>query len=180
MIVQLAGLPGTGKSTIAAELGRLLPAAVLSKDHVRHALFPAPYVTYSRDQDDLCIGIAHQAAAFLVSNGLASTVVLDGPTCHRAGQLRRVAHLADRLGHPLHVIECVCPPGVAHARLAQDHVTGAHPAADRTVALYQRILADAIPIPEPKIVVPTDTELATAVARCLAGFRIASDATPPG
>jgi predicted kinase len=176
MIVQLAGLPGTGKSSIAAELGRLLPAAILSKDQIRHALFPTPYVAYTRDQDDLCVDIAHQAAAFLLGNGLAPAVVLDGPTCHRAGQVPRVTALADRLGQRLHVVECVCPPALAHARLTQDHAAGTHPAADRTVALYQRILADAIPIPQPKIVLPTDTDLATAAALCRDRLNVAAGA----
>lgn len=48
MIVQLAGLPGTGKSSLAAELVHRLGgrALLLDKDRVRHALFgrlaPAP------------------------------------------------------------------------------------------------------------------------------------------
>ncbi|TFE26220.1 ATP-binding protein [Frankia sp. B2] len=178
MIVQLAGLPGTGKSTLATELGRHLPAAVLSKDHIRHALFTNPYLTYSPAQDDLCIDVAHQAAAHLIDEGIAPAVVLDGPTCHRAGQISRVAHLADRLGRPLHVIECVCPPAVAHARLTQDQAEGTHPAADRTVALYQRIRANAVPIPEPKIVLATDTELAAVVARCLDRLGVTSRTAP--
>jgi predicted kinase len=178
MIVQLAGFPGTGKSTLAAELGRHLSAAVLGKDHIRHALFTDPYLTYSRAQDDLCIDVAHQVAAHLIGEGIAPAVVLDGPTCHRAGQISRVARLADRLGYPLRVIECVCPPAVAHARLAHDHAQGTHPAADRTVALYQRIRANAVPIPQPKIVLDTDTEVATVVARCLDRLGVASSAAP--
>jgi predicted kinase len=41
MIVQLAGLPGTGTSSLAAELVHQLEgrALLLDKDRVRHALF---------------------------------------------------------------------------------------------------------------------------------------------
>lgn len=41
MLVLMSGLPGVGKSTIASELGRLLPAAVLSVDHIEDAMLRA-------------------------------------------------------------------------------------------------------------------------------------------
>ena len=37
----MSGLPGVGKSTIASELGRLLPAVVLSVDHIEDAMLRA-------------------------------------------------------------------------------------------------------------------------------------------
>ncbi|MGH3686885.1 MAG: AAA family ATPase [Pseudonocardiaceae bacterium] len=57
MIVQLAGLPGTGKSTLAAELVHRLAghALLLDKDHVRHALFGPQHTLYTRGQDDFCV-----------------------------------------------------------------------------------------------------------------------------
>src|SRR5690242_18237303 len=42
MLIAMAGLPGTGKSAIAARLAAELDAVALSKDDVRGALFPPP------------------------------------------------------------------------------------------------------------------------------------------
>ncbi|WP_017582810.1 AAA family ATPase [Nocardiopsis valliformis] len=41
MLIVMAGLPGSGKSTVAEELGRRLPAPVLSVDPVEAALWSA-------------------------------------------------------------------------------------------------------------------------------------------
>ena len=45
--VLFAGLPGTGKSTLARALAERLGAAVLDKDRVRGALFPGALTDYS-------------------------------------------------------------------------------------------------------------------------------------
>ena len=55
MIVLMAGLPATGKSTLARELGRRTSGRVLSKDEVRHALFLPGEIEYSTGQDDFCL-----------------------------------------------------------------------------------------------------------------------------
>ena len=55
MLIALAGLPGTGKSTLAVRLAADLGAAVLSKDAARAALFPPPVLDYSAGQDDVCM-----------------------------------------------------------------------------------------------------------------------------
>src|SRR5258708_1848329 len=66
MIVIMAGLPGTGKSTLARALSQCLPAAVLDKDSIRASLFQPAYVEYSRLQDDFCQEIMLQTAGYLL------------------------------------------------------------------------------------------------------------------
>ena len=47
MIAIMAGLPGSGKSTVARALAQRIPAAVLDKDIIRAAIFPPAHVEYS-------------------------------------------------------------------------------------------------------------------------------------
>ena len=65
MIVAMAGLPASGKSTVARLLATRLPAVLLDKDAVRGALFPSAEIDYSTAQDDLCVDVMLQVAGHL-------------------------------------------------------------------------------------------------------------------
>src|ERR1035438_7672853 len=62
MIVLMAGLPGTGKTTLARELAHRTQGALLSKDEVRAALFSPEDIEYSVKQDDFVMEIMLDAA----------------------------------------------------------------------------------------------------------------------
>jgi hypothetical protein len=66
MIVLMAGLPGTGKSTLARELVRRTEGALLSKDEIRAALFSPEDIEYSVLQDDFVMEVMLEAARFLL------------------------------------------------------------------------------------------------------------------
>ncbi|MBV9022656.1 MAG: AAA family ATPase [Streptomycetaceae bacterium] len=163
MIIQLAGLPGTGKTTLAGGLARELGAVVLSKDEVRQAVFTTA-VAYNRDQDDLCVSFLFQAARFLLERHPDTTVILDGRTCLRTYQIEQVRDFAQLLQQPLSIVECVCAETTAKRRLAADT---RHVAANRNAALYDTIRAGAEPINHPKITLETDAEPAAVLAQCL-------------
>ena len=78
MIVLMAGLPGTGKSTLARELAARVGASVIGKDEIRHALFSARDLEYSTEQDDFVMGIMLQAAAWILRKDPGRIVILDG------------------------------------------------------------------------------------------------------
>jgi predicted kinase len=168
MIVQLAGLPGTGKSTLAAALrDRLGPQClVLDKDRVRHALYGTGHVDYGRAQDDFVVSLLHQAAARHLAGQPQATVILER-TCTRAYQIADVVRLAASAGQPLAVIECACPDHVARTRLASDRRNGGHPAANRDFTLYQELRAAAEPITIPALRLRTEAPLEKSVARAL-------------
>ena len=63
--VLFAGLPGTGKSTLARVMAQRLGAAVLDKDRVRGALFPGELTDFSPEQDQLCMRAMVEAAVYL-------------------------------------------------------------------------------------------------------------------
>jgi predicted kinase len=98
MIVVIAGLPGTGKSTVARSLAQRLAGAVLDKDIIRTALFAPSHVEYSGRQDDFCQEIMLQAAAYLLRKNLSSYIFLDGRTFSRRYLRERVFEFCRQLG----------------------------------------------------------------------------------
>lgn len=169
MIVQLAGLPGSGKSTLATELVRRLGrrALLLDKDRVRNALFGPEHTAYTRAQDDFCVVTMLRAAAWQLRNTLSDVVILDGRTCSRAYQVTQVRRFADRIRQPLRLIECVCTQATIEERLQVSRSFGRHLAANRDLQLYQQLLANADPIPEPRLRLDTDTSLGNCADRAL-------------
>ena len=148
-LVVLAGLPGTGKSTLAARLAAALDAPLFSKDRVREALFGPRHVRYERAQDDAVVACLVAAAAHAAETGLARYALLDGRTFSRAGQLEALRAELSARGIVERTIELVAAPDVARARLAAQ---ADHPAADRGPALYDALAAQAAPVPGPKLV----------------------------
>jgi predicted kinase len=155
MLIVMAGLPGTGKSTLAGCLERELGAVVLNKDRVRAALFPSPVLDYSADQDGIAMTAIYQAARAILMANPRQVVLLDGRTFLRPGQVVELLALASTVGMSPRVIECVCDDEVARERMEQDLVRGEHPAGNRTFALYQSLKAEMVPLTVPGLVLDT-------------------------
>jgi predicted kinase len=169
VLIAMAGLPGTGKSTLAARLAARLGGVVLSKDVVRAAMFPPPVLDYSAAQDDVAMSAVYAAAAYILKASPARPVFLDGRTFSKPGQLDAPLALAAELGAPFRVIECVCADDVVRARIAADHAAGQHPAGNRTPDLYDRAKVAAVPLAVPRLtldtgVLPPDECLSRAIA----------------
>jgi len=176
-LIALAGLPGTGKSTLARALAPVLGAPVLDKDEVRAARFPPEQIEYSREQDDACMRAIHAQVEALAAGRAPPCVLLDGRTYSRREQVASLRDLAGRLGAPLLIVECVCDEATALERLARDGARGSHPAANRGPALHRRLAAQAEPIEPPKLVLDTaHLDLPAQVAAVLAEL----GATLPG
>jgi predicted kinase len=168
MLIAMAGLPGTGKTALAETLARELCAVVLNKDRVRAALFPAPVLDYSAGQDDVSMAAIYCAAAHLLRTMPGTSVLIDGRTFVRPGQLANLVVLGESLSAKLHIIECVCDDDTVRERLERDLEQGTHPARNRTYALYLRLKAQAVAIEVPHLVLDTGkTSLTECVRRCL-------------
>jgi predicted kinase len=117
--VILAGLPGTGKSTLARALAPRLDGVVLDKDRVREALFPDAMTDYSREQDDLCMRAMLEAAAYLTERHRVGFIFLDGRTFSRHQQINEVVQAAEQAGARWRILHVMCSDGVAEARLSR-------------------------------------------------------------
>ncbi|MDB5312939.1 MAG: ATP-binding protein [Gemmataceae bacterium] len=157
MLIAMAGLPGTGKSTIAARLAAELGGVVLSKDVVRSALFPPPVLDYTREQDDITVAAIYAAATRILTTARDHPVILDGRTFSRAYQVRDLFAAAQAAGEVPRVIECVCAEDVVRERLERDRAVGIHPAGNRTFGLYLSVKDRAEPITVPKLILDTGT-----------------------
>jgi adenylylsulfate kinase len=182
MIVLMAGLPGTGKTTLARELVRRAQGALLSKDEIRAALFapadstqnrsgqndsPQNDIEYSVNQDDFVMEIMLQAALFLLHKDPARKVFLDGRTFSRCYQIERVLNFADELAQPVRIIECTCTDQSARQRL-EFNPDPSHPARNRTFALYLEVKSRFEPIVRPKTTINTDAPIENCVQQALA------------
>ena len=171
MLVLMAGLPGTGKSTLARELAARAAGRVVSKDDVRQALFSADEIEYSSRQDDFCLQVMLETVAYLLLRNPARYILLDGRPFSRRYQIENVLSAADSMRQPWRILECVCSEETAQRRLEADVAAGAHAAGNRDFQLYLEVKARFEAITFEKTVINTDQSLATCVEQGLAALR---------
>jgi len=167
MIVAMAGLPGSGKSTIAEALAQLLPGQVISKDEIRVKLFSAHEIDYSQAQDAVCFDEMLRLAEDTITRSPDTCVILDGRTFSRTDDLEQVKELANRLEEPFYVIHCVCSDEETRKRIEADIETGRHPAGNRNYELYVEIKKRQEALPFPALHLNTELDLNTCVSLCL-------------
>lgn len=157
--VIMAGLPGTGKSTLARALAAQLRGVLLDKDLLRAALFSEPWIEYSREQDDLCVDLLLQAGGYLAGREVRPDFIfIDGRTFGRRYQIERVAGYAAKLGCGVKLIHLVCSDETARERLRREHV-----AKNRDFELYLKVKQSFEPIENEHLTLNTDGGLSDAL-----------------
>jgi predicted kinase len=171
MIVLMAGLPGTGKSTLARELAARTSGRVISKDEIRHAIFRPEEIEYSTQQDDYCLQIMLETAAYLLARDPARVIFLDGRTFSRRYQIDNVVTAAASMQQSWRILECVCGEETARRRLASDAEDDAHPAKNRDYRLYLAVKSHFEAITHTKTVIDTELPLESCLQQALAALR---------
>jgi adenylylsulfate kinase len=167
MIVLMAGLPGTGKSTLVRELATKTSGRVLSKDEFRHAIFSAEEIEYSSRQDDFCLHLMLETAGYLLARDSTRKIFLDGRPFSRRYQIENVLDAAECLHQPWRILECVCPGETVRQRLQADAASGAHPAGNRDFQLYLEVKARFEAITFAKTVIDTGESLESCIQQAL-------------
>jgi predicted kinase len=168
MIILVAGLPGTGKTTLARELASRTGGRVLSKDEFRHALFTPAEIEYSSRQDDFCLQLMLETAGYLLSRNPAQFIFLDGRPFSRRYQIDNAVQAASSLQQAWKILECICSEESASQRLAE---SSAHPARNRDYQLYLEVKARFETIAHPKTVINTDQPLSICIEQAMAALR---------
>ena len=120
MLFIFSGLPGTGKTTIAARLARKLPAFHLRIDSLETALVRANLVKEPAD-----LGPAGYEAAYAVAHDnlkIGLPVVADSVNPLRMTR-NAWRDVALRLGSPYLEIEVICPDTAEHRRRVENRVS---------------------------------------------------------
>ena len=156
MLILMAGLPGTGKTTLSRALALELGGTAIDKDRVRAALFDSADIEYSTEQDEFCMRVMLKVAGYIFRKDPSRRIFLDGRTFSRRYQLDRATGFAQAIGQPWRIIECVCREETARERLANDP---GHLAANRDFDLYLQVKARFEEITLPKTVIDTDQPL---------------------
>jgi adenylylsulfate kinase len=167
----MAGLPGTGKTTLARELATRTGGRLLSKDEIRHALFSPEEIDYSSRQDDFCLHAMLEVAGELFQQERSRIIFLDGRTFSRRYQVDNVVSVATSLQQTWRIVECVCSEVTAMQRLEQQLHSGLHPAGNRNFQLYLDVKSRFEAIALPKTVIDTEKPLPECVDRALASLR---------
>jgi predicted kinase len=171
MIALMAGLPGTGKSTLARELAVRTAGRVVSKDEIRHAIFLPGEIEYSTRQDDYCLHVMLGTAGYLLARDPGRVIFLDGRPFSRRYQIENVISAAVSLGQPWRILECVCSDETARRRLEADAASGAHPAGNRDYRMYLEAKSRFEAIQDPKTVIDTEASIAQCMEKALAVLR---------
>jgi predicted kinase len=171
MIVLMAGLPGTGKTTLANELAQRTGGRVLSKDEIRHALFAEQEIEYSTRQDDFCLRIMLETAAYLLSRDSKRIIFLDGRPFSRHYQIDNVITAANALHQPWRILECACSEELVRQRLQEQKAQRTHPAGNRDFDLYLEVKARFEAIVLPKTTIDTGAAIETCIEQGLNALR---------
>ncbi len=163
LVVALIGLPGAGKSAVAAHLAAKLQVRIVSRDAIRAAMFPSCRYSFVEKR----AAFRALLTAIDVNCALGESSVVDGMTFAKRRDLERVGQRAEHGGAAFVPIWLDVPPHVARERVARDVMAGTHAAADRSPALVDAVSRSFDQPPASVSVVDASASLAAVLAAAL-------------
>jgi predicted kinase len=112
VIILFCGLPGVGKTTLAASVAKKTGATILSSDKIRKELIRYP--TYASVEGRLIYDVLMLMTKYLSAAGI--DCILDA-TFNRERSRKEVENTLRLNKVQLYVIECTCPEDVVFERL---------------------------------------------------------------
>ena len=162
VLVLLAGLPGSGKSTVADALRRRLPFALLQSDRCRKLLVSAP--AYSAEESERVFPAIHRAIERLLRAGVP--VIYDA-TNLTAAYRQPLEEISARTGATLVRVWVEAAEDVIRERLAarQTGHRASYDVSDAGEAVYDLMRARMEPISGPHLIVRSDGDLPAVIER---------------
>lgn len=160
MLIVMAGLPGSGKSSVAEALGRRLAAPVVSVDPIEAAMWRAGV---ARDQPT---GLAAYVVAEAVAGGvlaLGQTVIIDAVNAVEAAR-EQWRSLAGRSGVPVAFIEVVCSDPLVHRRRLEGRSRGIDGLLEPTWEAVERLRDEFAPWTDHRLVLDAVTDVSSNLA----------------
>ena len=154
MIVIVCGLPGVGKTSLAALLALLINAVMLSSDKVRKELIAKP--TYSKQEVRLIYDLILVIARYLHDAGL--NCIIDATFNTQKSRDRFKERFPDS---QIIIVECICPESTVVQRLKsrkKDY-------SDADISIYKRMKRYYEPILEDHITVDTSKSSLRTIAK---------------
>jgi predicted kinase len=161
LAVLLMGLPGAGKSSVAAVLAAQFGLQRVCRDSIRQAMFPDAGGSFAEKR----AAFRSVLLALEIHCAMGRSCVLDGMTLARERDRRRVLAVLQRYQSLVLPVFLECPVEVARERVARDLVLGDHPAADREPDLVDRVASRFDPLEPGVLRIDATADAGTVAAR---------------
>ena len=167
LVLLLAGLPGVGKTALATELAPALGGVILNRDSIRDSIFPADYLDYSSDQNEVATVALLSVLSYLLEHRPPPVTLIDGKPFSRFAEIETVNRRVDQHAATLIVLYCTAPASVIEDRLQRGLANPVNVRAQRDPEKASRISREFEPIVHRHITIDMTASVDAAARHCI-------------